>query len=1057
MEATEMCGQPEQGKLADLPHELLVMICQLAYLDAIPKTSFRTLDPHSLPSSYPDGRSTSSPHLIVQRTLYSLCLVNKSFYHAARPLLFRKIRITLPYSFLLLLRTLGASHLASAYETFSSTGDVNLDPTDPASFVNMVAAVGFAHATGGKLVVSVPSTRTASPYRGRTNSGSLWNRSLSKESVSSLSAPVRPVAVSPAREGHDTMSSKGKGRAPSGLAQQSHRAKFLTDEDGEVELVWAEEDLLSETASSASSEDEIEEEEDDSPDMNRQRDMDEIFRPPRRRQIQRYHVTLSQDAVLTAVHKWVRILDFSTYRTQGLRRTIGEGHDARFVTPARLLALITACSDGLVAFGASETMDSALSKDVLEALLFRGGQQEGGSASGAPPDDFNTRGRRTGCESNRLRSSGAGGMGSRALRGVSIERKRRDDAGDGDATNHVGAAEGLPKKKMLQSLDLCNCVSSKFQDGLSGFVEEHLKKFSGRLTHTLDEEDGDHDAGESSDDDDEHRGRGRGRGRDRDRDARSSASRPAADGNATSTAGGAIGASRSICRSTSRARSASHNRDRGSLDANAQPSRHPARATHFPSVLRLGLSGVTFTPDILHPFVLAFPRLTHLDLSRTKIDSSLLHALAKQGPESGLALQSLSLAHCRRITSESIVELLVESPVAWNLTELSLECSIMFPSPLTSDDLTHIIRRAPAFRSGCMRYLDIGGCPVTDEHLQADFAPQPSLLDLGLGNNPQLSLPAIGNFLKEKAPNVQIMDLADSCQMVNGSQLGAGPGGLAISASALNKHVLSPCTESPPVPLAMQLALMGFNNSAGITKEEAASFKLPQPATNLRVIGLSDLTLNSVSDGIGSWRVVRGAGRRGWVVDTTAGPNPQAKDEDSMADVIAQDLSQHQNGRGRRLASNTFSAVRRATSIGGSHHSLSPVRSQSHSQPRFSPSPLRSASHSRALAQQQQHALAAANDMTRSGPLGGAMDRMLLEDDEQLQDAQSAAPLTPRDEVVRGLPEDHPRVQALRSLVAANGHVPGSIGWHSKKMEVLLGFGMLGRETGSYAHVAYQV
>jgi hypothetical protein len=44
----------------------------------------------------------------------------------------------------------------------------------------------------------------------------------------------------------------------------------------------------------------------------------------------------------------------------------------------------------------------------------------------------------------------------------------------------------------------------------------------------------------------------------------------------------------------------------------------------------------------------------------------------------------------------------------------------------------------------------------------------------------------------------------------------------------------------------------------------------------------------------------------------------------------------------------------------------------------------------------------------------------------------------------------------LEQLARANGNVVGSTGWHSKKMEVLLGLGMLGREAGSYAYAAYQ-
>ncbi len=46
---------------------------------------------------------------------------------------------------------------------------------------------------------------------------------------------------------------------------------------------------------------------------------------------------------------------------------------------------------------------------------------------------------------------------------------------------------------------------------------------------------------------------------------------------------------------------------------------------------------------------------------------------------------------------------------------------------------------------------------------------------------------------------------------------------------------------------------------------------------------------------------------------------------------------------------------------------------------------------------------------------------------------------------------------ALQRLVDANGHVTGDIGWHSRKMEVLLGFGFLGRDTGLYALPSFQV
>ena len=130
-------------------------------------------------------------------------------------------------------------------------------------------------------------------------------------------------------------------------------------------------------------------------------------------------------------------------------------------------------------------------------------------------------------------------------------------------------------------------------------------------------------------------------------------------------------------------------------------------------------------------------------------------------------------------------------------------------------------------------------------------------------------------------------------------------------------------------------------------------------------------------------------------------------------------------------------AVRRATSVG--QHSVSPARG-AHLAPAMSPS--RSLSQSRS-----------------TQPRRPAVHSPLMEGEDEDDDASPAKqkPLTPRSEVIRNLPEDHPRVKALRALAAAKGHVPGDVGWHPKKMEILLGFGMLGRETGTYAHVAYQI
>lgn len=144
----------EPLRLLDLPPEVMSYIVRLIYLESIPRSTHRNLDLHGLPSTYSDGRRISTPHSDVQSTLWALCLTCKGFFHHARPLLYRRIHVTLPYSFVLLIRTLGAAALATAYEQFQQTGMLNQDPRDPYSFPSLVAAAGFARVLGTKLIIT---------------------------------------------------------------------------------------------------------------------------------------------------------------------------------------------------------------------------------------------------------------------------------------------------------------------------------------------------------------------------------------------------------------------------------------------------------------------------------------------------------------------------------------------------------------------------------------------------------------------------------------------------------------------------------------------------------------------------------------------------------------------------------------------------------------------------------------------------------------------------------------------------------------------------------------
>ncbi|WFD17951.1 hypothetical protein MCAP1_000162 [Malassezia caprae] len=453
--------------------------------------------------------------------------------------------------------------------------------------------------------------------------------------------------------------------------------------------------------------------------------------------------------------------------------------ERRFVTSERLMTLIRAAT-GLVAFGSSPTMDSALSLEVLEALLIRDGES-----------------------SRPMR-----------MRDVSMERGA-----------HV-------VHNALQSLDFCGCVSPKFVDAMAAFVRKHIEHDTSQyaMYDVLEEDEGSHTT--SEDDDDERRGRSR--------------------------------------HWTPHARRKS-------------PPRHISRARRrtFPSIQRLGLTCVSMDRSILSPFVLSFPNLTHLDLSQTRVDAATLHSLG----QSSVRLESVSLSRCRSLASESLVDFLVHSPTTAGLQELALQGTLLFPTPVSPDDMLTILTYAPCLRRGTLRYLDLGGCPLTDEALEA-MAPQQALLDFGLSAIPALTLRGVCTFLQRAAPNVQVLDLTHSATA-------SGP----MHAVRLYHELLGPCTQPPTsVSIAEQLAKLGIRKDTTPTPW--------QPPSNLRVVGLSQAVLTTVQGGVGSWKTIYGAGRRGWVVDTAAGPSPEAYDIPEPDDV--------EDERGRpRLAR----AVHRSTSV----------------------------------------------------------------------------------------------------------------------------------------------
>jgi hypothetical protein len=264
----------------------------------------------------------------------------------------------------------------------------------------------------------------------------------------------------------------------------------------------------------------------------------------------------------------------------------------------------------------------------------------------------------------------------------------------------------------------------------------------------------------------------------------------------------------------------------------------------FPGLQRLSMRGTkSIPPHILHSFVIAFPSLTHLDLSSTRAGPDILDELASS---STVRLESLALARCVRLTGSNIRNFLISAPAARYIKELNLYGDNTFPNPMSADEFHDVFTMAPCFTSGELVYLDISSAPV-DQDLLDRMPVQAKLRSLGLSYIPNLPLQAVSKFLRNKAPQVEVLTL-----------IGTSPELVRVQprqASVLLHSQIIRSLCAPP-----------FQSGSTSPPNTPA-----QPPTHLRVIELATSLLTALGCGAGSWRIVRSKGGRGWYVDTASG------------------------------------------------------------------------------------------------------------------------------------------------------------------------------------------
>jgi hypothetical protein len=274
-------------------------------------------------------------------------------------------------------------------------------------------------------------------------------------------------------------------------------------------------------------------------------------------------------------------------------------------------------------------------------------------------------------------------------------------------------------------------------------------------------------------------------------------------------------------------------------------------ALSFPGLQRLGLRGAkSILPHILTPFVLAFPSLTHLDLSGTRTTPELLYSL---GDSPTIRLTSLALARCVKLTGDSIRDLLVNSPTTSQLTELNLYGDVTFVSPLSDGNIRDIFTLAPCFTKQNLVYLDISSSPLTKELLDL-CRPLPKLRSLGLSHIPDLSVGTIADFVRHKTCHLEVLTLIGTSPELDSGRANGAPRGFAMQSSiALHTQLIRPLC-NPPFSFSL-----------------TASSSVAPPPTQLRVIELSTALLATLGTGAGNWRIIRSKGGRGWYVDTASG------------------------------------------------------------------------------------------------------------------------------------------------------------------------------------------
>ncbi|KAI4215885.1 MAG: hypothetical protein LQ351_001873 [Letrouitia transgressa] len=252
------------------------------------------------------------------------------------------------------------------------------------------------------------------------------------------------------------------------------------------------------------------------------------------------------------------------------------------------------------------------------------------------------------------------------------------------------------------------------------------------------------------------------------------------------------------------------------------------------SICRLGLHECFTLPSSTFEILLPrLPRLTHLDVSHTRITDDALSAILNTA-----SLTHLNLGRCTSISGRGVVDFLTSHPAARQLQYLNLSCDIARYRLLWETDIERLLPALPT----TLRSLNLNGAKIRHWHTPLLIPLTKHLEELSLASA-ELSLQDINSFFCPGSP--------PSSPLVEGSR------------AERDKEVWMPPSlhylDLSSIPSITQSAL--FGTSCMLLSPETAP---------LEVIELGDKAISSLRECRNTnkrlgW-VVKELGRRGWYV-----------------------------------------------------------------------------------------------------------------------------------------------------------------------------------------------